>query len=336
MPSSAELGNAKTPAIGGVAIPAVGGGAKKGFSESTKKELMSLLARQTFCQTRTLEEAIGGATFSRTRKLEAVVGGATSSTDQEEDPQAGEKPLKKRRKGCEQYPFPVYYVMIPVPPARPPARSPPPPLDPLAVGSLHDFPGGFWFGIDYPMDIDGPDICGRYFYAKNEVQWSGEQIRLPYLFHGWRPSQHGGKGDPFWTFRDERIQYVTEMVERHEGEYRRRPRLALSVYHSGETEDWRKLQPLAIGSRGPDLHLDHPFITHRRLQLAPSSASGPGSTIVRRTAGQDQPLAASYEARNVFIANLPETFLCSLNTRTVDEVYQEWTSWEVIIGGLAS
>ena len=140
----------------------------------------------------------------------------------------------------------------------------------------------------------------------------------------------------FWTFRDERIQYVTEMVERHEGEYRRRPRLALSVYHSGETEDWRKLQPLAIGSRGPDLHLDHPFITHRRLQLAPSSASGPGSTIVRRTAGQDQPLAASYEARNVFIANLPETFLCSLNTRTVDEVYQEWTSWEVIIGGLAS
>ena len=57
---------------------------------------------------------------------------------------------------------------------------------------------------------------------------------------------------------------------------------------------------------------------------------GSGSTIVRRSAGQ--PLAAAYEARNVFITNLPEVLLLHLDTRTAAVVYQEWLQCEVIIG----
>ena len=165
--SSSDL----TPALGGGTTPAIGGEAKKGFSESTKKALMSLLALQTL----KLEAALGGATFSTddlsTLKLEAAVGGATSSTYQEDDSQVGEKPLKKHRKGPRQSPYvPVMTAVPQVPPGRPP----PPPPDPLAVGSLRDFPGGFWFGIGYQMDIEGPDIRGRYIHAKNELQRSGD------------------------------------------------------------------------------------------------------------------------------------------------------------------
>ena len=54
------------------------------------------------------------------------------------------------------------------------------------------------------------------------------------------------------------------------------------------------------------------------------------STIVRRSAGQ--PLAAAYEARNVFIASLPELLLKFLHQRTAAELYQEWICREVIIG----
>ena len=58
--------------------------------------------------------------------------------------------------------------------------------------------------------------------------------------------------------------------------------------------------------------------------------SGSGSTIVRRSAGQ--PLADAYEARNVFITNLPEVLLLHLDTHTAAEVYQKWLQCEVIIG----
>ena len=54
------------------------------------------------------------------------------------------------------------------------------------------------------------------------------------------------------------------------------------------------------------------------------------STIVRRSAGQ--PLAAAYEARNVFIVNLPEVLLKHLHKRTAAELYKEWLTCEVIIG----
>ena len=67
------------------------------------------------------------------------------------------------------------------------------------------------------------------------------------------------------------------------------------------------------------------------LQSARQMAmSGSGSTIVRRSAGQ--PLAAAYEARNVFITNLPEVFLLHVHERTAEEVYQQWQQCEVIIG----
>ena len=59
-------------------------------------------------------------------------------------------------------------------------------------------------------------------------------------------------------------------------------------------------------------------------------ASGSGTTIVRRSAGQ--PLAAAYEARNVFITNLPEVLLLHMDTGTAAQVYQEWQQCEVIIG----
>ena len=64
-----------------------------------------------------------------------------------------------------------------------------------------------------------------------------------------------------------------------------------------------------------------PLLRHHQLHLSPMTSSPPsdlqsaremamsgsGSTIVRRSAGQ--PLAAAYEARNVFITNLPEVLL---------------------------
>ena len=52
-----------------------------------------------------------------------------------------------------------------------------------------------------------------------------------------------------------------------------------------------------------------------------------GSTIVRRAA----PFLDAYEARNVFITNLPEVLLLHMNKRTAKEVYQEWQHCEVII-----
>ena len=58
--------------------------------------------------------------------------------------------------------------------------------------------------------------------------------------------------------------------------------------------------------------------------------SGSGSTIVRRSAGQ--PFERAYEARNVFITNLPEAFLFHKHQRTAAQVYQEWLECEVIIG----
>ena len=58
--------------------------------------------------------------------------------------------------------------------------------------------------------------------------------------------------------------------------------------------------------------------------------SGSGSTIVRRSAGQ--PLAAAYEARNVFITNLPEVLLLHMHRRTAEQVYKEWQQCEAIIG----
>ena len=43
-------------------------------------------------------------------------------------------------------------------------------------------------------------------------------------------------------------------------------------------------------------------------------------------------MAAAYEARNVFITNLPEVPLWEMHRCTAKQVYQEWQQCEVIIG----
>ena len=99
-------------------------------------------------------------------------------------------------------------------------------------------------------------------------------------------------------------------------------------------------------SRSQPLAAGHPLLRHHQLQLSPMTSSRPsdlqsvrqmamsgsaaGSTIVRRSAGQ--PLAVMYEARNVFITNLPEVLLLHMHKCTAEQVYQESQQCEVIIG----
>ena len=45
-----------------------------------------------------------------------------------------------------------------------------------------------------------------------------------------------------------------------------------------------------------------------------------------------EPLAAAYEARNVFITNLPEVLLLHMDKCMAKQLYQEWQQCEVIIG----
>ena len=113
------------------------------------------------------------------------------------------------------------------------------------------------------------------------------------------------------------------LVQMHEGEYRRwHP--AWGPSPSGNT-DWQKIWQPAVGGMTSSLPSD--LQSARQMAMA---MSGSGSTIVRRSAGQ--PLAAAYEARNVFIINLPEVLLLHMHRRTAEQVYQEWQQCEVIIG----
>ena len=132
--------------------------------------------------------------------------------------------------------------MILRPKAPPPRPAPPlaPPPAPLAVGSpappqrpppppapetddLPNFPGGFLFGINYRLDIEGQQVCGRYIAAKKLLQRSGEHTPLPEVFHygGRRRPAVGGKGKrktgKVWGWRDERIHSVMGLVLMHDG-----------------------------------------------------------------------------------------------------------------------
>ena len=159
---------------------------------------------------------------------------------------------------------------------------------------------------------------------------------------GHRPAVGGkgkGKTGKVWGWSDERVHSVMGLVQMHEGEYRRwHPVWGPSP--SGNADWQQNLQP-AVGGLGAD----HPLLTHHQLQLSPMTSSprsdlqsarqmaimsGSGSTIVRRSAGQL--LSAAYEARNVFITNLPEVLLFHMHQRTAAKVYQEWQQCEVIIG----
>ena len=200
------------------------------------------------------------------------------------------------------------------------------------------------FGINHRPEIEGPLVCGRYIHAKKLLQRSGEHTPLPEVFRegGGRRPVVGGKGKgkkgKVWNWRDERVHSVMGLVQMHEGEYRRwHPDWGPS---SGVNEDWQKILQPAVGGLGAD----HPFLRHHQLQLSPMTSSSPsdlqsarqmamsgcGSTIVRRSA--DQPLAAAYEARNVFIINLPEVLLFHMHRCTAEQVYQQWQQCEVIIG----
>ena len=186
-------------------------------------------------------------------------------------------------------------------------------------------------------------VCGRYIHAKKLLQRSGEHTPLPEVFlegGGHRPAVGGtskGKtGKVGWE--DERVHSVMGLVQMHEGEYRQwHPAWGPSP---GGNTDWQKFSQPAVGGLGAD----HPLLRHHQLELVPRTSSLPsdlqsarqamsgwsGSTIVRKSAGQ--PLAAAYEARNVFITNLPEVLLFHMHQRTAAKVYQEWHECEVIIG----
>ena len=45
-----------------------------------------------------------------------------------------------------------------------------------------------------------------------------------------------------------------------------------------------------------------------------------------------EPLAAAYEARNVFITNFPEVLLLHMDKCMAKQLYQEWQQCEVITG----
>ena len=99
------------------------------------------------------------------------------------------------------------------------------------------------------------------------------------------------------------------------------------------------MQP-AVGG----LDHDHALVKHHQLVVSPMTSAPPsdlqsarrmapaacGTTIVRRCAGQ--PLAAMYEARNVFITSLQEIILSHLHRHTASHVHNEWLECEVIIG----
>ena len=111
------------------------------------------------------------------------------------------------------------------------------------------------------------------------------------------------------------------------------------------TEQWELLTQPAVGGLDPG----SPLFTHHQLQLHPATSTAPdtlqvarqmamsssGSTIVRRTVGGPVGgpyMAPTFEARDVFIASLPEILLRNKDTFTAAHMYEEWLQCEVIIG----
>ena len=208
-------------------------------------------------------------------------------------------------------------------------------------------PGGFWFGHDFQVPIEGPKVCGRYIRAKASLKRHGEHRPLLRVFHaGGDPSARKGNGDiksqplAASSWEDRRVHAVMGLVQLHEGEYRRWHTEwgALPVYCN---TDWQRFD-------GPAPLPGHPFWSHHQLQLRPVTSGirssldharefcpmpsqyFTSSTILRKASSQ--PLAAAYESRNVFIVNLPEILLKRMWTHTAAEVYEQWSECEVIIG----
>ena len=104
----------------------------------------------------------------------------------------------------------------------------------------------------------------------------------------------------------------------------------------GGSENWQVINEPAPAA-------DHPFFGLFQLQLQAGwrhatsrwrwqagVRHAPASTIVREAA--DHPMSAAYEARDVYVVNLPELFLHFLHTRHADDIYNEWLGAEIIIG----
>ena len=215
-------------------------------------------------------------------------------------------------------------VLRPQQPKYPPPRPPPPPPP---------YTPGFWFGHTHRMDITGPAVAGRWIHAKNQVWQEGEWSRpLPKLFRA------GGHLSRFrqqaWDEDMQRCLAINGLLKYHEFEHRRwipewgpkqPPEPAV-----GGSENWQVIMEPAPAA-------DDPFFGQFQLQRqagwrhAPAvGGCGQPSTIVREAAGQ--PMSTAYEARDVYVVNLPELFLHFLHTRYAGDIYEEWLEAEIIIG----
>ena len=205
---------------------------------------------------------------------------------------------------------------------------------------------GFWFGRHHPLNIEGPEVCGRWIAQKNylweeggmheywnrtrqrfERYWRGIE-NLPKLFH------HGGYFGKAQRKRgseeEVRVHAVMALVSAHEFEHRR------AMPHWGPIPE-PAIGGISIGWKiyhEPAPSPDHPVFGHAQLQrsigyrsLWPARGD---STIVRKAAGKSMDVA--FEARDVCIVGLPELFLRHLHTRTAEELYEEWLDAEIIIG----
>ena len=216
-------------------------------------------------------------------------------------------------------------VLRPQPPKYPPPPPPPPPPP---------YTPGFWFGHTHRMDITGPAVAGRWIHAKNQVWQKGEWSRsLPKLFRA------GGHQSRFrqqaWDEDMERCLEINGLLKHHEFEHRRwipewgpkqPPEPAV-----GGSENWQVIMEPAPAA-------DDPFFGQFQLQRqagwrhapAVGGCGQPSTTIVREAAGQ--PMSTAYEARDVYVVNLPELFLHFLHTRYAGDIYHEWLCAEIIIG----
>ena len=138
---------------------------------------------------------------------------------------------------------------------------------------------------------------------------------------------------------EQRLHAVMGLLQEHEGEYR------------AWDSTWGDMTPTDtdMATTWTMFHEPAPddeFFKHHQLMMTVGMSGGSSlegarnqqanpfgsmnSSILRMA--RDQPLAEAFEARNVYIVNLPELFLHVLNDRTAGEVYQEWLRAEVIIG----
>ena len=99
-------------------------------------------------------------------------------------------------------------------------------------------------------------------------------------------------------WREERVRSVMELVVNHEGEYRKWHR-AWGDSEGGSDDEWQPIGQQAFGGILADQIADHPLLMHHQLQLTPRTssapsdlqsarqmASGSGTTLVRKSAGE--------------------------------------------------